>query len=137
MAGLSQGSEPAMAASPKPAVAGKEPEWMAQHLAHLFWGIQRQVPFGDPWNCEIQFRLVVHLMSAAAAVKSPIWTHGKAGKIQPPWSDGKDVLTVCFYAPAECGFYISMGWKLPSKNCKHNWHHPKHHLLSLLLPWIC
>lgn len=50
-----------------------------------------------------------------SGVQYKVWTYGKAEKIQPPWSDGKDVLTVCFYAPAECGFYISMGWKLPNK----------------------
>jgi len=42
-----------------------------------------------------------------------VWTYQKANKIQPPWPDGSDVLTVVWYGPAECGFYLSMGWKLP------------------------
>ena len=42
-----------------------------------------------------------------------VWTYKKANQIQPPWPDGPDVLHVVFYAPAECGFYLSMGWKLP------------------------
>ena len=67
---------------PKPAVAGKKLEWMPNHLAHLFWAIQRQgSQSGAPWNCEIQYRLVVPIVSAAAPVKSPIWTHGKADPI--------------------------------------------------------
>ncbi len=101
---------------PKPAVAGKEPEWMPQHLAHLFWGIQRQVPFGDPWNCEIQFRLVVPLMTAAAAVKSPIWTHGKADAIINAFSVRVPIIvnTVALKADDE----LILKWKWPANNKK-------------------
>ena len=44
-----------------------------------------------------------------------LWTYGKATTMtEPPWADGDDVLTVVFYGLAEFGFYLSMGWKMPT-----------------------
>ena len=56
--------------------------------------------------------------ACAIEIKSGVrhrpWTFSKANQIKPTWPDRPDVLTVMYYAPAECGFYTSMGWQLPN-----------------------
>ena len=32
---------------------------------------------------------------------------------EPPWTSGRNVLFVCYSAPAELGCYLSLGWPLP------------------------
>jgi hypothetical protein len=104
---------------PKPAVAGKQPavagkklEWTPNHSAHLFWAIPRKTS-GEPANCEMQFRIVVPIMSAAEAGKSNIWTHGKADAITAAFQVRVPVIvnTVALKADDE----VTLKWTITPK----------------------
>ena len=108
---------------PKPAVAGKQPavagkklEWTPNHSAHLFWAIPRKTSSGDPTNCEMQFRIVVPIMSAAEAGKSKIWTHGKADAITAAFQVRVPVIvnTVALKADDE----LTLKWTITQKKKK-------------------
>jgi hypothetical protein len=83
-----------------------------------------RIPFPEIWLADFEFRaepggrpapvcLVAHEVRSGRTVrlwKDELWSRGA-----PPYATGPDSLFVAFYASAELGCHLALGWPLPAR----------------------
>lgn len=80
--------------------------------------------FREIWSVDFEFRcppgerpspicMVAREYRSGRTVK--LWEDDLASQPGPPWANGTDVLLVAYYASAELGCYLALGWQVPAR----------------------
>jgi hypothetical protein len=84
----------------------------------------RPLPFREVWCCDFEFSapdgerpavrcLVAREYHTGRTVR--LWLDGEAPPARPPFGVGPDVLFVAYFASAELGCFLELGWPLPAR----------------------
>src|SRR5215813_5566500 len=84
----------------------------------------RRLPFPEVWCCDTEFSapdgerpavrcLVAREYHTGRTIR--LWLDGEPAPPRPPFAVGPDSLFVAFFASAEMGCFLQLGWPLPAR----------------------